>query len=498
MKKGAENKVKLGRRPRAGEAASEWLRARITPGEAANLGAVAKLLGRSSSEAARLACALLHAALFFRAPEQVAAVVGVEPVAGALSWAAVMVLAMIAAAKCPAVSVATKAEHAAIVELVGLGLVELLGVELAKSAALRENMELWTQVSGAASMIVEQKAGPALLTLAPPTKKGKPSSSVPSSSSGKGPFRISVVSCSARKLDHMAPARELYSSDLFRKSLAFAEASSDLVVIASAKLGLVMPDDLIEPYDLRLAALSEAERAVWAERVVWVLVSMLSKSQAARGVELQILAGYAYAEPLRVAAEARGWVCRFPLAGLGIGARRRWLKVSLARLAGPAASVALGELGAARGALVAAAGELSASVKAPRRRRVSSSSASSSSVKRSALLPAGYKGPAPASPAEASGDWWAKSSSLPKGWDDLIAGEVFADVWDGNACGWLSPRNVKGCADKLAELLPIASLSKLRGPVWAVSGQTCVEVAGALLVRQGRAVRQGRGLVAPG
>lgn len=82
--------------------------------------------------------------------------------------------------------------------------------------------------------------------------------------------RVALVSCSARKLDHAAPARELYTGDLFRLSMAWLEARDHVypnVGILSAKHGLVMPDDEIEPYDQPVADFGTDERKAW-ERLV--------------------------------------------------------------------------------------------------------------------------------------------------------------------------------------------------------------------------------------
>jgi hypothetical protein len=65
---------------------------------------------------------------------------------------------------------------------------------------------------------------------------------------------VGLVGCAARKLQGPAPARELYVSQLFRKASAYAEATCDRWYILSAKHGLVHPDTVLEPYDVRLGA----------------------------------------------------------------------------------------------------------------------------------------------------------------------------------------------------------------------------------------------------
>lgn len=64
---------------------------------------------------------------------------------------------------------------------------------------------------------------------------------------------VGLLSCSTKKLDRSAPARDLYSaSTLFRLSLAYLETFCDQVYVMSALHYLVELDRVIEPYDRRL------------------------------------------------------------------------------------------------------------------------------------------------------------------------------------------------------------------------------------------------------
>lgn len=63
---------------------------------------------------------------------------------------------------------------------------------------------------------------------------------------------VGLVACSSQKLQHPAPARELYVSALFTKASAYAEQSCDRWYVLSAKHGLVRPETSLELYDMRL------------------------------------------------------------------------------------------------------------------------------------------------------------------------------------------------------------------------------------------------------
>jgi hypothetical protein len=80
---------------------------------------------------------------------------------------------------------------------------------------------------------------------------------------------VVLISCASKKLPHEAPARDLYTSPLFRYNLAYAQTlDPDHIFILSAKYGLLSPDTVIEPYDLTLNNLRAAGIRQWANDVL--------------------------------------------------------------------------------------------------------------------------------------------------------------------------------------------------------------------------------------
>lgn len=75
---------------------------------------------------------------------------------------------------------------------------------------------------------------------------------------------VGLVSCSKAKLPHAAEARDLYVSPLFRLARSVCEKRFDEWAILSAKFGLVLPDQVIEPYDVTLSKLPAERRKAWA------------------------------------------------------------------------------------------------------------------------------------------------------------------------------------------------------------------------------------------
>lgn len=145
------------------------------------------------------------------------------------------------------------------------------------------------------------------------------------------PRRSVFVGCCKEKLPHAAPARELYLSPLFRLSLRWAEAnaSEGCAFILSAKYGLVRPDAVIEPYDLRLEEFSAFEMDEWMHAVHYQYRDALGLDQRYLGAnqpKVTILAGPLYAA---LGFEELMTIPQLPLDGMPIGKRLQWLKRQL-------------------------------------------------------------------------------------------------------------------------------------------------------------------------
>ncbi len=135
--------------------------------------------------------------------------------------------------------------------------------------------------------------------------------------------RVGLVGCSSTKLKRPAPARELYTSQLFRKASAYAELTCDRWYVLSAKHGLVSPDTVLDPYDMRLGTADAPPVHDWA----WVVRGQLLQELAeVPDVELVILAGDQYQTVIRPA----WWPYEIPMKGLGIGQQLGFLTRELA------------------------------------------------------------------------------------------------------------------------------------------------------------------------
>jgi hypothetical protein len=105
-------------------------------------------------------------------------------------------------------------------------------------------------------------------------------------------LRVGLVGCTKTKLDHRAPARDLYSaSPMFRGRRFYVETTCDRWFILSAKHGVVDPGRVLSPYDVSFIGASRQLKRDWAQGVLLELESRLGEL---RGTKFEIHAGRDY------------------------------------------------------------------------------------------------------------------------------------------------------------------------------------------------------------
>jgi cytoplasmic iron level regulating protein YaaA (DUF328/UPF0246 family) len=116
----------------------------------------------------------------------------------------------------------------------------------------------------------------------------------------------------------------MYSaSDLFKKAYNYCTKNYEAVAILSAKYGLLLPHDEIEPYDLTLNDMSSEEREAWAERVFKQMKSRLNLKDIDK---VCFHAGENYREHLIPKLEEICITSEAPLKNLGIGKQKAYYK----------------------------------------------------------------------------------------------------------------------------------------------------------------------------
>lgn len=131
---------------------------------------------------------------------------------------------------------------------------------------------------------------------------------------------VYLVSCVSQKREQACAARDLYTSDWFRKARRYAEASGCPWFILSAEYVLVPPDRVVAPYERTLNTMPVADRRAWADRVARQLAETVPDLSG-----VVFLAGERYREFLAEHLAGRGIVVSVPMEGLRIGEQLSWL-----------------------------------------------------------------------------------------------------------------------------------------------------------------------------
>lgn len=136
---------------------------------------------------------------------------------------------------------------------------------------------------------------------------------------------VVLVGCVKTKRSEPASARELYTSALFVKRRAYADALGVPWFILSAEHGLLGQDEVIAPYDLALKRTSTSYRREWGRRVVEALVDRCGDL---RGRTVEVHAGAEYVVAIDGPLRALGARATWPLQGLSLGPQLHWYDVA--------------------------------------------------------------------------------------------------------------------------------------------------------------------------
>ena len=144
---------------------------------------------------------------------------------------------------------------------------------------------------------------------------------------------ITLVGCCREKASSIAPARQLYKSQLFKKAAGWSDRRGDEWFVISAKHGLIKSESKLAPYDARIQGLTQDQRAKWSADVAAQL-SALAAFYEVEQMEVTLLAGAAYTGWIDI---VQPWcTVHQPLAGLQIGQRLQWLTAQAAAQKGGA------------------------------------------------------------------------------------------------------------------------------------------------------------------
>ena len=135
-------------------------------------------------------------------------------------------------------------------------------------------------------------------------------------------MKLGLLSCTKLKQNYSCPAKKMYApSPLFSKAYAYASKNYDQIGILSAKYGLLLPDEIIEPYELSLKTMKKKQKHVWATRVNTQLETKLDMNSIRR---VYIHAGKDYREHIIPHFQQRDIEIVIPLEGLSFGRQLKW------------------------------------------------------------------------------------------------------------------------------------------------------------------------------
>lgn len=130
---------------------------------------------------------------------------------------------------------------------------------------------------------------------------------------------IGLVACGKTKLPHLALARELYVGTLFKLSVQWLEPRCSNWAILSAKHGVLLPHQVVEPYEQTLVGAPWDEVQGWHRRTNQQLRQLFPEQR------FLVIAGHEYLGAVT------GLPFEQAFGGLPIGRKMQAIKAALAQ-----------------------------------------------------------------------------------------------------------------------------------------------------------------------
>ena len=140
-------------------------------------------------------------------------------------------------------------------------------------------------------------------------------------------MELGLIASTKQKQEYPCKARTMYSvSQLFSLAFEYAQKRYDEIGFLSAKYGLLLPDDQIQPYDIAIRSMTTAHRMRWADLV---FRHIQEKFEPTWDDLVYFHTGKPYREFLQPKLEEIGIECIIPLEGKGIGQQIAWYREQL-------------------------------------------------------------------------------------------------------------------------------------------------------------------------
>lgn len=113
--------------------------------------------------------------------------------------------------------------------------------------------------------------------------------------------KIALIACTKEKLDCNAPAIEMYIAKEFNQWVEDTLVKKvDAIYILSGKYGLLLPHEIIEPYDFNLNEATDDEKSKWGIEVL----SRLKQLEALDSCHVYFYANQLYADRIKFACKS--------------------------------------------------------------------------------------------------------------------------------------------------------------------------------------------------
>jgi len=142
-------------------------------------------------------------------------------------------------------------------------------------------------------------------------------------------MEVAIITCGADKQNIQCPAKQMYKGSLFVASKKFAESNYGSYCILSAKYHVLMPDDIIEPYDMFLGKFSKQEKQEW-----WRITGQQLLEKFPEDTVYHFYAGKTYIEGVLPILDKAGRKYECFLNNLGMGYKIQWFQQHTKRKGG--------------------------------------------------------------------------------------------------------------------------------------------------------------------
>ena len=134
-------------------------------------------------------------------------------------------------------------------------------------------------------------------------------------------MKVAVINCGSAKQNKPCKAKDLYIGSLFVASRQFCESNYDNWCILSAKYHVVMPNEIIAPYDMFLTNFSKKEKQEWSKITAEQLLSKFPKD-----AKFDFYVSQSYIQDTLPYLDKENRIYNTFLNDLGMGYKIQWFK----------------------------------------------------------------------------------------------------------------------------------------------------------------------------